>query len=50
MMELAGWKVEGLQSNIGLEQEFFLIPRDQYLRRIDLQLAGQPKSMCIALR
>lgn len=23
MMELAGWKVEGMQSNIGLEQEFF---------------------------
>lgn len=28
-------------SNIGLEQEFFLVPRDQYYRRPDLQLAGR---------
>lgn len=28
-------------SNIGLEQEFFFVPRDQYYRRPDLQLAGR---------
>eukprot|EP00970_Alexandrium_tamarense_P011508 scaffold2514_cov226-Alexandrium_tamarense.AAC.1 len=28
-------------SNIGLEQEFFLVPREQYYRRPDLQLAGR---------
>jgi glutamine synthetase len=28
-------------SNIGLEQEFFLVPRDQFYRRPDLQLAGR---------
>lgn len=31
----------GLKSNIGLEQEIFLIPRDQYYRRPDLQYAGR---------
>mmetsp|Transcript_588 Transcript_588/g.1161 ORF Transcript_588/g.1161 Transcript_588/m.1161 type:complete len:718 (+) Transcript_588:128-2281(+) len=28
-------------SNIGLEQEFFLVPRDQYYRRPDLQMSGR---------
>jgi len=32
---------EGLIANIGLEQEFFLIPRDAYLSRLDLQMAGR---------
>ena len=31
----------GVQTNIGLEQEIFLIPRDQYYRRPDLQLTGR---------
>mmetsp|Transcript_1685 Transcript_1685/g.4138 ORF Transcript_1685/g.4138 Transcript_1685/m.4138 type:complete len:714 (-) Transcript_1685:115-2256(-) len=31
----------GVQTNIGLEQEIFLVPRDQYYRRPDLQLAGR---------
>lgn len=31
----------GLSANIGLEQELFLIPRNAYLRRPDLQLAGR---------
>ena len=31
----------GIQSNIGLEQEIFLIPRDEYYRRPDLQLTGR---------
>jgi glutamine synthetase len=31
----------GLKANIGLEQELFLIPRDQYYRRPDLQYTGR---------
>jgi glutamine synthetase len=31
----------GIQTNIGLEQEIFLIPRNQYYRRPDLQLTGR---------
>jgi glutamine synthetase len=31
----------GIQANIGLEQEIFLIPRDDYYRRPDLQLTGR---------
>lgn len=31
----------GLVTNIGLEQEIFLIPRDEYYRRPDLQLTGR---------
>lgn len=31
----------GVQANIGLEQELFLIPRDEYYRRPDLQLTGR---------
>jgi len=31
----------GLKANIGLEQEIFLIPRDQYYRRPDLQYTGR---------
>ena len=31
----------GIQTNIGLEQEIFLVPRDQYYRRPDLQLTGR---------
>ncbi len=31
----------GLVANIGLEQEIFLIPRDQYYRRPDLQMTGR---------
>jgi glutamine synthetase len=31
----------GLVANIGLEQEIFLIPRDQYYRRPDIQLTGR---------
>lgn len=36
-----GYKCEGVEAMIGLEQEIFLIPRDEYLRRVDLQLAGR---------
>lgn len=31
----------GVVSNIGLEQEIFLIPREEYFRRPDLQLTGR---------
>mmetsp|Transcript_4807 Transcript_4807/g.14021 ORF Transcript_4807/g.14021 Transcript_4807/m.14021 type:complete len:711 (-) Transcript_4807:93-2225(-) len=31
----------GVQTNIGLEQEIFLIPRDEYYRRPDLQMTGR---------
>jgi glutamine synthetase len=31
----------GLVTNIGLEQEMFLVPRDQYYRRPDLQFSGR---------
>lgn len=36
-----GYEVDGVAANIGLEQEFFLVPRDAYTRRPDLQLAGR---------
>ena len=41
LLNLLGYKVKSLQSNIGLEQELFLIPREAYLRRPDLQLCGR---------
>jgi glutamine synthetase len=31
----------GIETNIGLEQEIFLVPREQYYRRPDLQLTGR---------
>lgn len=34
-------KKGGVKTNIGLEQEIFLIPRDQYYRRPDLQFTGR---------
>ena len=41
LLNLLGYKgVTGVQANIGLEQELFLIPRDAYLKRPDLQLTG----------
>lgn len=30
-----------VEPHIGLEQEFFLIPREAYLRRSDIQLCGR---------
>jgi len=41
LLKLLGYNVKGLQSNIGLEQEFFLIPRDAFARRLDLQMTGR---------
>ena len=39
LLGLMGYKISGAQSNIGLEQEFFLVPRDAYCKRPDLQQA-----------
>jgi hypothetical protein len=36
-----GYNVSGVVPNIGLEQEFFLIPREAYYKRPDLQLSGR---------
>ena len=33
--------MSGVQPNIGLEQEFFLVPREAYYKRLDLQMAGR---------
>ena len=41
LLSLMGYDVPGLQSNIGLEQEFFLMPRDDYTKRQDIMLAGR---------
>ena len=41
LLDLLGFKVKGVQPNIGLEQEFFLIPRAAYYKRPDLQFAGR---------
>jgi glutamine synthetase len=41
LLKLLDYEVSGLQSNIGLEQEFFLVPRSAYMKRPDLQMAGR---------
>ena len=42
LLKLLGFQgVKSVGSFIGLEQEFFLIPRDKYHKRVDLQLAGR---------
>lgn len=41
LLKLLGYDVDALNANIGLEQEIFLIPRDQYYRRPDIQLTGR---------
>ena len=42
LLNLLGFKgVKGVSANIGLEQEFFFVPRDAYLKRMDLQLTGR---------
>ena len=40
LLKLLGYDTSGVHSNIGLEQEFFLVPRDAYTKRIDLQLCS----------
>lgn len=41
LLNLLGHKTDKLVMNIGLEQEFFLVPREAYLKRPDLQLSGR---------
>jgi len=36
-----GYEISGAQPNIGLEQEYFLIPRSAFYKRLDLQLTGR---------
>ena len=41
LLGLLGLKTSGLVNNIGLEQEIFLVPREAYYKRPDLQFAGR---------
>jgi len=41
LFKLMNFNVEGMVNNIGLEQELFLIPRDAYYKRPDLQMTGR---------
>jgi glutamine synthetase len=41
LLKLLGYNVRSLVCNIGLEQEFFFVPRSAYLKRPDLQLVGR---------
>ena len=41
LLGLLGYKTRGVIANIGLEQEIFLIDRDAYMRRPDLQMCGR---------
>merc|ERR1719310_2368264 len=41
LLKNLGFNVGSVQPNIGLEQEFFLVPRKDFYNRPDLQLAGR---------
>lgn len=41
LLKLLGYETKSLMSMIGLEQELFLIPREEFLKRPDLQLSGR---------
>jgi len=41
LLKHLGLDVTGIKTNIGLEQEVFFVPRDEYYRRPDLQMAGR---------
>lgn len=41
LLDLMGYKIKSLDCMVGLEQEFFLVPREAYNKRVDLQLAGR---------
>ena len=41
LLDLMGFKADGLINNIGLEQEIFLVPRHAFYRRPDLQFTGR---------
>merc|ERR1719198_2464126 len=40
-MKNLGYSVDSAVPNIGLEQEYFLIPRSAFYKRLDLQLTGR---------
>lgn len=41
LLKHLGLDVNGIKTNIGLEQEVFFIPRDEFYKRPDLQMAGR---------
>ena len=41
LLKNLGYNVSKVVPNIGLEQEYFLVPRDAYAKRMDLQLTGR---------
>ncbi|KAL1495374.1 hypothetical protein AB1Y20_016743, partial [Prymnesium parvum] len=41
LLKLLGHEAKWVKPMIGLEQEFFLVPREAYYKRPDLQLAGR---------
>ena len=41
LLKNLGYSVGGVQPNIGLEQEYFLVPRSAFYKRMDLQLTGR---------
>jgi len=41
LMKHIGFEISGVSPSIGLEQEIFFVPRDAYLKRTDLQMAGR---------
>lgn len=41
LLNLLGYNVNSLMSNIGLEQELFFVPRSTFKKRVDLQMAGR---------
>ena len=46
MLGLMGFETSGIVSNIGLEQEMFLIPRTAFYKRPDLQMTGRTLLGC----
>jgi glutamine synthetase len=45
-----GQKIKSMTINIGLEQEFFVLTRDQFYRRPDLQFTGRTvMEKCLAV-
>jgi len=41
LLKNLGYDVPGIEARIGLEQEFFLVPRDAFHRRPDLMMTGR---------
>jgi len=41
LLNLLGYNVNSLMSNIGLEQELFFVPRSTFKKRLDLQMTGR---------